>query len=371
MSPKRAAVAATAALLLAAVPGAQAGAGETEPLADTPLPVVAAVTSQASGGLALKRFDEVLHGVWRTDGGTIAYWSVRHRPSEGDESSLTSTAHKQRSGFANTTSPPGFTETALASRDTGELYPVLLDETTETCLCTNVTQMGLNDHKAAEVSDGWQLVYAVFPELPAEVTTVDMHVDGFGAIIPDVPVEDGPLPTPQVPADRWVASGQGWPAPPSPEVIARAAEARTLGAVWVLAERSGSADGSWARRDSGDVREIDLAADVLFAPNEYGISADADAALDDVAAQIEGAQVTAAEIVGHTDGDGTEEHNDTLSENRARSVEAALSERLPGVTFTVEGRGWHEPIASNDTEEGKALNRRVTVTLEGVAEAGS
>lgn len=225
--------------------------------------------------------------------------------------------------------------------------------------------MGLNDGAAKEVSDGWQLVYAVFPELPAEVTTVDMHVDGFGAILPDVPVEDGPLPTPQVPADQWVASGQGWPTPPPAEEIVRAAEARTLGAVWVLAERSGS----WAQRASGDVREIDVAADVLFAPNEYSISADAGATLDDVAAEIAGAQVTRAAIVGHTDGDGTEEHNRVLSENRARSVEAALADRLPGVEFSVEGRGWHEPIASNRTDEGKALNRRVTITLEGVADA--
>ncbi|WP_324651595.1 OmpA family protein [Georgenia sp. H159] len=364
-----AALAVVATLLLSTSSAAQTDTSDTEPLTDTPLPVVGAVAAQSAWGGKLSRFDEVLHGVWRTDGGTIAYWSVRHRPSEGDESSLTSTAHKLRGGSANLTTPPGFTETSLAARETGELYPVLLDETTETCLCTNVTEMGLNDGVAEEVSDGWQLVYAVFPELPAEVTSVDVHVDGFGAILPDVPVQDGPLPTPQVSADHWVASGQGWPAPPSAEEIARAAEARTLGAVWVLAERSGSADGSWAQRESGDVREIDLAADVLFAPNEYAIDDDAGAVLDDVAAQIEGAQVTRAAIVGHTDGDGTEEHNETLSENRARSVESALAERLPEVAFSVEGRGWHEPIASNQTDEGKALNRRVTITLEGVADA--
>lgn len=374
MSKVWVAAAAAAALLLPMTMSADAGATtDAEPVTDTPLPMVGALTAQSAYGGSLSRFDEVLHGVWRTDGGTVAYWSVRHRPSDGDERTLTSSSLKLRGGFANLTSPPGFSETSLASRETGELYPVLLDETTETCLCTNVSQMGLKDGEAAEVSDGWQLVYAVFPELPAEVTTVDMHVDGYGAIIPDVPVEDGPLPTPQVSADQWVASGQGWPEPPPAEEIARAAEARTLGSVWVLAERSGSADGSWSQRDSGDVRAIDLAADVLFAPNEYAISTEADAVLDDVAAQIEGAQVTRAAIVGHTDGDGTEEHNQPLSENRARSVEAALAERLPGVEFTVEGRGWHEPIASNNTEEGKALNRRVTITLEGVAgqEAGS
>lgn len=360
--------AASAALVLAASLATSASSEpETPALTGTPLPVTGALTAQSATGGSLSRFDHVLHGIWRIDGGTVAYWSVRHRPSEGDQRSLTSSAHKLRGGSANLTGPPGFTETALAARESGELYPVLLDETTETCLCTNVTQMGLNDHKAAEISDGWQLVYAVFPELPDEVSTVDMHVDGYGAILPDIPVLDGPLPQPQVPAGEWVASGQGWPTPPSTDDIARAADARTLGAVWVLAERSGAADGTWSRRDSGDVREIDLAADVLFEFDEFAITAQAAQVLDDVAEQVARTGVEEATIVGHTDGQGTEAYNQTLSENRARSVQVELASRLPGVRLTVEGRGWHEPIASNQTDEGRALNRRVTITLEGVA----
>lgn len=360
--------AALAALLLITPLTAQAGTEQPAPLTDTPLPVVGALTAQSAGGGSLSRFDEVLHGVWRVDGGTIAYWSVRNRPGEAGTEALTSTAFKLRAGTVNVTTPPGFTETSLASSQTGELYPVLLDETTNTCLCTDVTQMGLNDHQAATVSDGWQLVYAVFPELPADVTTVDMHVDGYGAILPDVPVQDGPLPEPQVPADQWTASGQGWPAPPSADEIAGAAEARTLGSVWVLAERSGAADGSWSQRDSGQTRQLDVAADVLFAFDKYKVTAEADAVLDDIAQQIGDAKVSRAMIVGHTDGQGTEAYNQTLSENRAKAVEAELATRLPDVDFTVEGRGWHEPIASNDTEEGRALNRRVTITLEGVAD---
>ncbi|WP_022922383.1 OmpA family protein [Ornithinimicrobium pekingense] len=360
--------AAFAALLLTGPLVAQATPEEgASARTDTPLPVVGAVAAQSASGGSLSRFDEVLHGVWRIDGGTVAYWSVRHRPTDEDPRSLTSEAHKLRGGSANLTRPPGFTETSLAARETGELYPVLLDETTETCLCTNVTEMGLNDARAQDVSDGWQLVYAVFPELPDEVTTVDMHVDGFGAILPDVPVQDGPLPEPQVSADQWVASGQGWPTPPPAEEISRAADARTLGAVWTLAERSGTTDGSVAQRDSGDVRQIDVAADVLFEFDKYDITPRADQALDHVAEQIGDAQVSSATIVGHTDGQGTEAYNQTLSEQRAQSVEAELSRRLPDVDFTVEGRGWHEPIASNDTEQGRALNRRVTITLEGVA----
>lgn len=76
---------------------------------------------------------------------------------------------------------------------------------------------------------------------------------------------------------------------------------------------------------------------------------------------------TSATIVGHTDSRDSDAHNQTLSERRAEAVEAALADRLPGVEFTVEGRGETEPIASNSTEEGRALNRRVTITMEGVA----
>lgn len=371
--PTPAVVVMSALLLTAPLGAATASAAPEEPtapLTETPLPVVGAVASESGYGGTLRRFDHVLHGVWRIDGGTVAYSSVRHRPSEGDERSLTSTAHKMRAGTANLTSPPGFTETSLAVRQTGELYPVLLDETTETCLCTNVTQMGLKDNEAAKISDGWQMVYAVFPELPPGVDTVDVHLDGYGGIMPDVPVREEALPEPQVSAEEWVASGQGWPTPPPADVIARAAESRTLGSVWVLAERSGAADGAWAQRDSGEVREIDLAADVLFEFDKADVTSEADSVLDRIAAEIGEAEVTSATIVGHTDGQGTEAYNQRLSEERARAVQAKLAERLPGMTFTVAGRGWHEPIAANDTDEGRALNRRVTITLEGVGGTG-
>lgn len=71
-------------------------------------------------------------------------------------------------------------------------------------------------------------------------------------------------------------------------------------------------------------------------------------------------------MVGHTDSDGDDASNQTLSENRAKSVAAALSEALGAShTITAEGRGESEPIASNSTDEGKTLNRRVTIEISG------
>jgi OOP family OmpA-OmpF porin len=71
-----------------------------------------------------------------------------------------------------------------------------------------------------------------------------------------------------------------------------------------------------------------------------------------------------AEIVGHTDSGGSEEYNQALSEARAQAVADFLVEG--GVSreqLIVEGDGELFPIATNETEEGRAQNRRVEVTI--------
>jgi OOP family OmpA-OmpF porin len=71
-----------------------------------------------------------------------------------------------------------------------------------------------------------------------------------------------------------------------------------------------------------------------------------------------------AQIVGHTDSSGSEEFNQTLSEARAQAVADFLVEG--GVNpeqLTIEGDGEKFPIATNDTKEGRAQNRRVEVTI--------
>ena len=69
-------------------------------------------------------------------------------------------------------------------------------------------------------------------------------------------------------------------------------------------------------------------------------------------------------VVGHTDSDGAESYNQTLSEKRAASVVSFLkSEGIAASRLSSVGMGESQPRASNDTKAGKAQNRRVEFTI--------
>ena len=71
------------------------------------------------------------------------------------------------------------------------------------------------------------------------------------------------------------------------------------------------------------------------------------------------------EIAGHTDGDGEENANQALSERRAQAVTDYLVKAgLPANRFTPIGYGATQPVAGNDTEEGKAQNRRIDFVVK-------
>lgn len=75
-------------------------------------------------------------------------------------------------------------------------------------------------------------------------------------------------------------------------------------------------------------------------------------------------------IVGHTDSRGSEAYNQSLSEKRAALVGDYLATQygIDKSRIVEEGRGELEPIASNDTEEGQAKNRRVSIFIPGLTE---
>ena len=70
-------------------------------------------------------------------------------------------------------------------------------------------------------------------------------------------------------------------------------------------------------------------------------------------------------VEGHTDNVGPEEYNNKLSFERAKAVANTLIEKgVPEENIRVKGAGFSKPIASNETEEGRAQNRRVDIVLE-------
>jgi len=66
------------------------------------------------------------------------------------------------------------------------------------------------------------------------------------------------------------------------------------------------------------------------------------------------------EVAGHTDSDGEDAANQALSEKRAQAVvDYLVKAGLPATRFTATGYGSTQPVAGNDSEEGKAQNRRI------------
>lgn len=115
---------------------------------------------------------------------------------------------------------------------------------------------------------------------------------------------------------------------------------------------------------SGENIILNMPGNVTFATDSSNISADFYQVLDSVALVINEYEKTYVDITGHTDSTGADDYNMQLSVARATSVARYLESRkvLPQRISTV-GAGETSPIASNDTAQGRALNRRVEILL--------
>lgn len=119
---------------------------------------------------------------------------------------------------------------------------------------------------------------------------------------------------------------------------------------------------SLSRIDEIDHSTLILSSDVLFEFDEADLTDEADEELEAAISELEGVEGGELEIVGHTDNEHTEEYNQELSEDRAASVENRLDELMDLAVFdevSTRGESFREPIADNDSEEGRAQNRRV------------
>ncbi len=104
---------------------------------------------------------------------------------------------------------------------------------------------------------------------------------------------------------------------------------------------------------------------VYFDTNKYNINDDSKTTLDRLAAVLVEFPDTDVVVVGHTDSTGSAEYNMTLSKNRAQSVTNYFTgpKGLSPGRFTTNWFGEESPIATNDTAEGRAQNRRVNIVI--------
>jgi outer membrane protein OmpA-like peptidoglycan-associated protein len=114
----------------------------------------------------------------------------------------------------------------------------------------------------------------------------------------------------------------------------------------------------------GDQIILNMPGNVTFATNSSDISSNFYAVLDSVAIVLNEFEQTYVDVVGHTDSTGPADFNQALSVRRAQSVaDYLMSREVIPERLVVTGRGPSPPIATNDTPEGRALNRRVEIVL--------
>lgn len=114
----------------------------------------------------------------------------------------------------------------------------------------------------------------------------------------------------------------------------------------------------------GEGIKITFASGILFDVNKAALKPAAQANLQELATVLNKYSDTNILIEGHTDSDGSDEHNLDLSKQRAQSVANYLAGLSVDATrMTQMGYGESQPVMSNDTAEGKAANRRVEIAI--------
>ena len=110
--------------------------------------------------------------------------------------------------------------------------------------------------------------------------------------------------------------------------------------------------------------DADLAAPIKFQTGSDQLSADGTQQLSTVVSAVKACPDAKLTVIGHTDNTGNDAINNPLSENRAKSVAAYLvAQGIPAGSVTAKGAGSSDPVASNDTEAGRAQNRRTEIKV--------
>jgi len=121
------------------------------------------------------------------------------------------------------------------------------------------------------------------------------------------------------------------------------------------------------RQGEGIVVKFDSG--ILFDSDKADLKPEAQTNLQNLAVSLQKNPYTNVLIVGHTDNSGKEEHNVDLSMKRAETVKSFIAAaNVDASRLTTQGKGDTEPIADNNTVDGRAQNRRVEIVISANAQ---
>ncbi|MDR2232801.1 MAG: OmpA family protein [Tannerella sp.] len=118
----------------------------------------------------------------------------------------------------------------------------------------------------------------------------------------------------------------------------------------------------------GDALKVIINSKQLFLPNSNTLTPNANNMLRKLAEHLKKYRASTVRINGFTDNSGNVNYNQILTERRAQRVYDYLCEQgvVPSRMY-FEGKGMREPVASNNSAEGRELNRRIEIMIYGIA----
>jgi len=130
----------------------------------------------------------------------------------------------------------------------------------------------------------------------------------------------------------------------------------------VAMERATVGTGVAVSQTSDNRLKLDIPSDISFATGRSDINSSFGPILNQFASSLNQNPVTTVTIVGHTDNTGSDATNNPLSMDRANSTRNYLAARgVANNRIATDGRGEREPIADNNTNDGRSKNRRVEI----------
>jgi outer membrane protein OmpA-like peptidoglycan-associated protein len=298
-----------------------------------------------------------LHGVRRIPGGTVIYYSMGF-PASPQRYSFLIFMDKRSPAFSRARAVSILSKNMLVDPAGKKVYTALILSGSkfpaDDCICTG--NASLESYRSGEARVLSQVVAA----LPDSVAFVDVVITG--QVIGHVKVDNGPM-TPEVDSTKPILVGMGWP-----KIDQAAVGSSVEPAKWVMDLRTSVADleGTVTTRATPKQVSVALASDVLFVTDSATLSPKARSVLGRAAADVKAAGGAGAlQVTGYTDNTGSTAHNVDLSRRRAAAVAAAIKPLLAtgGIQLQISGKGEADPVAPNETTEGRTLNRRVSIVF--------